>query len=222
MDARERILSAARRIFASKGFKGATTRDIASEAAVAEVTLFRQFGSKESLLLEVMGPALRRSVQRIQEDAAGKSAEEVLADLCRSRLECSRENADLMAMVWTEIHVNPLVRDAFRKTISDSADTLARVLYQGPETERASASRDKTTGVAASDDASVASSGAVDSLTDSSLAKSWMILGSVFGVAAFLNLYGDEMGFDRKQSAKDLATMLTEGAIDRNHGRNRR
>jgi len=51
---RERILAAAARIYASSGFRGATTRRIAEEAGVNEVTLFRLFGSKAALLSEAM------------------------------------------------------------------------------------------------------------------------------------------------------------------------
>lgn len=54
MNAEVRILDAALKVFASEGFTGATTRRIADEANVAEVTIFRKFQSKENLLKEVM------------------------------------------------------------------------------------------------------------------------------------------------------------------------
>lgn len=54
MSAEQRILDAALKVFASEGYTGATTRRIAEEANVAEVTLFRKFQSKENLLKEVL------------------------------------------------------------------------------------------------------------------------------------------------------------------------
>lgn len=51
---RERILEAAARVYAQHGFRGATTRLIAIEAGVNEVTLFRTFGSKAALLEAVL------------------------------------------------------------------------------------------------------------------------------------------------------------------------
>ena len=54
MVSRERILEAAARVYAKHGFKGATTRLIAIEAGVNEVTLFRTFGSKSALLQAVL------------------------------------------------------------------------------------------------------------------------------------------------------------------------
>ncbi len=48
--AHDRLLRAALIIFSREGLHGATTRGIAKEAEVNEVTLFRLFGSKEGLL----------------------------------------------------------------------------------------------------------------------------------------------------------------------------
>lgn len=50
----ERILDAAMSVFAKEGYTGATTRKIAVEAGVNEVTLFRKFKSKENLLKVVI------------------------------------------------------------------------------------------------------------------------------------------------------------------------
>ena len=60
MDARTRILTAAAEVFAEMGFRGATTRRIAQQAEVNEITLFRHFGSKERLLREAVQAASTR------------------------------------------------------------------------------------------------------------------------------------------------------------------
>lgn len=57
MEHREKILKAAARVYADLGFRGATTRRIAQEAGVNEVTLFRHFGSKAVLLHEAVHAA---------------------------------------------------------------------------------------------------------------------------------------------------------------------
>ena len=51
---RIRILDAAARVYAEAGFRGATTRRIADEAGVNEITIFRQFGSKAALIDEAL------------------------------------------------------------------------------------------------------------------------------------------------------------------------
>ena len=54
MHNRNDILAAAGAVFAQHGFRGSTTRRIADAAGVNEITIFRQFGSKEALLREAM------------------------------------------------------------------------------------------------------------------------------------------------------------------------
>lgn len=65
---RDRILDAALQSFAEKGFKGATTKDIARAAKVNEVTLFRHFKTKYSLFASTLTerspfPDISRSIQ---------------------------------------------------------------------------------------------------------------------------------------------------------------
>ena len=55
MNRRDELLAAAAGVFAQHGFRGSTTRRIADAAGVNEITIFRQFGSKEALLREAMG-----------------------------------------------------------------------------------------------------------------------------------------------------------------------
>lgn len=51
---RQHLIDAAARVYADVGFRGATTRRIAEEAGVNEVTLFRLFGSKAALIEEAI------------------------------------------------------------------------------------------------------------------------------------------------------------------------
>ncbi|HKU63090.1 MAG TPA: helix-turn-helix domain-containing protein [Gemmatimonadales bacterium] len=54
MTVRDELLSAAARVYAEAGYRGATTRRIALAAGVNEITLFRHFGSKDALLREAL------------------------------------------------------------------------------------------------------------------------------------------------------------------------
>ncbi|MDB6019168.1 MAG: transcriptional regulator, TetR family [Pedosphaera sp.] len=66
LPARQRLLDAAARVFARDGLEGATTRAIAREAGVNEVTLFRQFQNKENLIGAVVGSAFGLQAARPQ------------------------------------------------------------------------------------------------------------------------------------------------------------
>jgi AcrR family transcriptional regulator len=50
----ERILAAARQVYAEAGFRGTTTRRVAQVAGVNEITLFRHFGNKETLIKKAL------------------------------------------------------------------------------------------------------------------------------------------------------------------------
>ncbi len=51
---RQQILKTAIRLFAQKGFRGTTTREIALAAGVNEVTIFRHFASKQELYAAIL------------------------------------------------------------------------------------------------------------------------------------------------------------------------
>jgi AcrR family transcriptional regulator len=58
------ILEAARVLFAAKGFRGTSTREIAEAAGVAEILLFRNFGSKAELYSSAVVRPLREFFER--------------------------------------------------------------------------------------------------------------------------------------------------------------
>jgi AcrR family transcriptional regulator len=70
--ARERLIEAAMTVFAREGLHKATTRAIAEEAAVSEVTLFRHFKNKDGLLAAVIGQAIRTHAEEGLDDAHWK------------------------------------------------------------------------------------------------------------------------------------------------------
>ena len=50
---KDRIMDAALRIFAEKGFQNATISEISKEAGVSEATIYEYFGTKEELLFAI-------------------------------------------------------------------------------------------------------------------------------------------------------------------------
>ncbi len=64
-----RLLEAAAQVFARSGLEGATTREIAREAGVNEVTLFRHFQSKDKLLSAVLQRTFSGPEEALQDQA---------------------------------------------------------------------------------------------------------------------------------------------------------
>ncbi len=106
MESREKILQAAARVYAETGFRGATTRRIAQEAGVNEITLFRQFGSKARLLHEAIACAsLGLAIDRLPEEPADPRAE--LVAWSRAHLHQLRQKRSLIRTCMGEIEEHP-------------------------------------------------------------------------------------------------------------------
>jgi len=67
-DTAEAILAAAAELFGERGYKGTTTRMIAERAGVNEVTIFRQFGTKQGLL-KALGETWSKSMAGFAADS---------------------------------------------------------------------------------------------------------------------------------------------------------
>ncbi|MES2180386.1 MAG: TetR/AcrR family transcriptional regulator [Gemmatimonadota bacterium] len=106
MISRERILEAAGRVYAKHGFRGATTRLIAIEAGVNEVTLFRTFGSKSALIDAVlMQQAVSKPALELPATPIDPAAE--LTPWVQMNLERVREIRPLLVHSMGEIDERP-------------------------------------------------------------------------------------------------------------------
>jgi len=122
-----RILEAALRAFSEKGYLGATTREIAGKAGVAELTLFRHFTSKEKLFEEVIRnysflPALKGLLPEIAE-MTYKGALTMIAVRFLKTLDARKEMIQIM---HSEMHRYPgKVHKVYHAFIDGLIETLA-------------------------------------------------------------------------------------------------
>jgi AcrR family transcriptional regulator len=106
MEIRDRILDAAKKVYAQHGFRGATTRLIAIEAGVNEVTLFRTFGSKASLFEALMQDHVAQSpIPELPDNPVDPERE--MTDWVASVLGHMRENRALIRTSFGEIEERP-------------------------------------------------------------------------------------------------------------------
>jgi AcrR family transcriptional regulator len=106
MDIRDRILDAAKRVYAQHGFRGATTRLIAIEAGVNEVTLFRTFGSKAALFEALMQSHVAQSPIPTLPDTPRDPVRE-LSDWIAAVLDHMRDSRALIRTSFGEIEERP-------------------------------------------------------------------------------------------------------------------
>lgn len=124
---REKILEAGLKLFSQKGFLGATTKEIARAAGVAEPTLFRHFSTKEQLFEEMIKtysflPALRGLLPELRDMGPG----DALDLIARRYLERLTERRELIRIMLSEIHLYPAkVREIYHAFIDEIVSTLA-------------------------------------------------------------------------------------------------
>ena len=102
---RQRILSAAARVYAQYGFRGATTRLIAAEAGVNEVTLFRTFGSKAELLQAMLMTHVSATSVPVITDT--NDPERAITEWCSSVLDYLRTHAHIIRKTIAEAEERP-------------------------------------------------------------------------------------------------------------------
>jgi AcrR family transcriptional regulator len=124
---RDKILETALKLFSQKGYLGATTKEIAKEAGIAEVTLFRHFPSKERLFEEMINtysflPALKGLLPEV----ASMSYEKALTLIAKRFLETLSSRKDLIHIMHSEMQRYPEQIHIIHQTfVDETIKTLA-------------------------------------------------------------------------------------------------
>ncbi|WP_280709457.1 TetR/AcrR family transcriptional regulator [Kitasatospora sp. GP30] len=127
------LLDAAARIFARKGFAGASVEEIAEAAGFSTGALYSNFDSKEALFLELLS---HRASDRITAaaqtlDSPDASPGEALATLGRMLIDVADKDIDfapLQAEFWLYAIRNPQVMDTMAATMNEPRQALERVI----------------------------------------------------------------------------------------------
>lgn len=106
MTVRNQLLDAAAVLYAGAGYRGATTRRIAEQAGVNEVTLFRHFGSKDALIREAITRAGLSAVTELLPPNPRDPFREV-RDWAKAHITELRERRFLIRTCMGEIEQHP-------------------------------------------------------------------------------------------------------------------
>ncbi|MBK5253423.1 MAG: TetR/AcrR family transcriptional regulator [Peptostreptococcaceae bacterium] len=99
---REQILEAAMKLFVEKGYKGTTTLQIAKEAEITEVTLFRHFSSKQEILLEGIEPILFSTLEGAINISKESSGSEMIESILSDRITLISKNYQVIKLILME------------------------------------------------------------------------------------------------------------------------
>lgn len=126
---RQSILSAAARVFAKQGFHPTTIRDVATEAGVADGTIYNYFDNKTALLFGILNQMRAAAIAETDLEAlASSSLHDVLVMFFRQPLMAFRnDDFALFRVVLSEVLVNDALRAQYQRDIMEPTLTLALV-----------------------------------------------------------------------------------------------
>jgi AcrR family transcriptional regulator len=115
---REQIVEAATRVFAEKGFRRATTREVARAAGVSEGTIYNYFEDKDALLLAILDKLneTERRAEDFEEGLAADFRTFLEQYLCR-RMSLIWENREVFRVVLSELLVNAELRERYLQDV---------------------------------------------------------------------------------------------------------
>lgn len=121
----ERVLRAAIEVIAERGFRAASTSEIARRAGVAEGTIFRHFKTKELLLTHIVEPffehviaplTMREFRPLVQAEYASFAA--FLRAVARDRLALAQRERPVLRILLQELPLRPELRALIEKHVA--------------------------------------------------------------------------------------------------------
>ncbi|WP_254565266.1 TetR/AcrR family transcriptional regulator [Oscillatoria sp. HE19RPO] len=130
IDTRTRILNAAQRLFAQKGYNGTTTKDLAQAASVAEGTLFRHFANKKAILVELATQGWIEILTDLLTELSEMGSYQAVAQVMRRRMLNIHKNADLMRVCFLEAQFHPELRDRIQAEVISKMTDVAEAFFE--------------------------------------------------------------------------------------------
>lgn len=132
-DKYEKILKAAVRVFAKKGFFSARISDIAKVAKVADGTIYLYFNNKFDILISVFDIEIGKVINNVRELIAKEdNPRKMLEIYSLSHLTMIKENRSLAEIIQMELRQSSKAIKEYRKTrFSEYVDIISSIIKQG-------------------------------------------------------------------------------------------
>lgn len=129
-DTRTRIIQAALKSFARKGYDGTTTKDLANFAKVAEGTLFRYFPNKKAILIEVATSGWIEILTDLLTELSEMGSYKAISQVMRRRMLNMHENADLLRVCFIEAQRHPELRERIQSEVIEKMTDVAEAFFE--------------------------------------------------------------------------------------------
>jgi len=130
---RERIVTAAAKLFGDKGYHNTTTAEIAESAGVAAGTIYIYFSSKEELLVAVFEEFLGVHMDRLREGVSREVGPEAkLRRLLKLGLELMEQNPDSARIFLSQLRQSTsMIKMVAKRSSRAYKDIVESVLEEG-------------------------------------------------------------------------------------------
>jgi len=126
---RKIIRNAAAKVFAKRGFKSATTRDIARSAQISPAAVYYYFDSKEDLLFQILQETISSGLSLIQEiERSRKGLKEKLSDILKIHTQAAVDFNKMKLLVHNQDALNPEHREEIKEKQRIYANSLIKIL----------------------------------------------------------------------------------------------
>ncbi|MEO1350691.1 MAG: TetR/AcrR family transcriptional regulator [Cyanobacteria bacterium J06635_15] len=125
-----KILNAAQRLFAKRGYGGTTTRDLAQAAGVAEGTLFRHFENKKAILVAVATQGWVEILTDLLTELSEMGSYKAVAQVMRRRMLNLSKNVDMMRVCFMEAQFHPELREQIQTEVIAKMTDVAEAFFQ--------------------------------------------------------------------------------------------
>lgn len=125
-----RILKAAERLFARRGYGGTTTRDLAQAAGVAEGTLFRHFESKKAILVQVATNGWVEILTDLLTELSEMASYKAIGQVMRRRMGNLAQNGDKLRVCFMEAQFHPELREQVQSEVISKMTDVAEAFFQ--------------------------------------------------------------------------------------------
>ncbi len=132
-DKHSKIIRAATKVFAKKGFFNARISDIAKEAKVADGTIYLYFNNKYDMLLSVFEEKIGRLVEQINAQLEKEEdPRRMLEIFIANHLREMKKNKNLAEVIQIELRqTNKIIRDYRNNKFSEYLNIISNIIKLG-------------------------------------------------------------------------------------------
>jgi AcrR family transcriptional regulator len=127
---RDRVLKTAQRLFANRGYDATTTKDLATQAGIAEGTLFRHFENKKAILIEVATQGWIEILTDLLTELSEMGSYKAVAQVMKRRMFRLHENGELLRVCFFEAQFHPELRERIQSEVISKMTDVTEAFFE--------------------------------------------------------------------------------------------